>query len=266
MKNGHEEDVMFGFLIKKTFFDMWDNLITIVLMNLGFIASLAVVVYVPYALSFNTVLAYIGLAVALFIFNLYSGTISMMVGDIADYKRCEFKDFLPYLRSTIKYSGVLTLITCVQLVIVAIGFPFYLQMGGVFGVLALAVLFWISLAAWLSLQYFFPVRKRLDASMKKIFKKSLILFFDNTAFSFGLALGGIVILAISVFTALLIPGIATFLLWRQVAVKLRLLKYDYLEENPDANRKKIPWDALLVDDREKVGPRSLKGMIFPWKE
>ena len=33
---------MFGFLVKKAFFDMWDNLFRILIMNLGYIAILAV--------------------------------------------------------------------------------------------------------------------------------------------------------------------------------------------------------------------------------
>jgi hypothetical protein len=56
------------------------------------------------------------------------------------------------------------------------------------------------------------------------------------------------------------------LIWLQAGFKLRLLKYDYLENDSDANRKRIPWDALLIDERERVGKRSLRGMIFPWKE
>jgi hypothetical protein len=80
------------------------------------------------------------------------------------------------------------------------------------------------------------------------------------------AVGSVAVLALSAFTALLIPGITGLLIWHQVALKIRLCKYDYLEENPDANRRQIPWDALLIDDRERVGKRTLRGMIFPWKE
>jgi hypothetical protein len=29
---------------------------------------------------------------------------------------------------------------------------------------------------------------------------------------------------------------------------------------------RVPWDALLAEDREQVGVRTLRGMIFPWKE
>jgi len=49
-------------------------------------------------------------------------------------------------------------------------------------------------------------------------------------------------------------------------VRLRLLKYDWLEAHPDANRKKIPWDELLIEEREKTGTRTLKNLIFPWKD
>jgi len=45
-----------------------------------------------------------------------------------------------------------------------------------------------------------------------------------------------------------------------------LAKYDWMEANPEANHKKVPWAVLLAEDMERVGPRSLKGMIFPWKD
>ena len=64
----------------------------------------------------------------------------------------------------------------------------------------------------------------------------------------------------------MLPGISAVVLWISVGLKLRLYKYDYLEKNPEANRKKIPWDALLVADKDRVGKRTLRGMIFPWKE
>ena len=69
-----------------------------------------------------------------------------------------------------------------------------------------------------------------------------------------------------------------------------MYKYDFLEERQQASadqtsadqegtdegqveqaggkrrRVRIPWDALLAEDREQVGVRTLRGMIFPWKE
>ena len=38
-----------------------------------------------------------------------------------------------------------------------------------------------------------------------------------------------------------------------------------LEANPDATKKDINWEDLLYEEKQLVGPRSLKNMIFPWK-
>ncbi len=89
---------------------------------------------------------------------------------------------------------------------------------------------------------------------------------DNTFFSIFLGIYTIVILGVSFFTALLIPGISVILLAHQIALKLRLYKYDYLEENSEASRNKIPWEELLYEEKVRIGTRTIKGMIFPWKE
>ena len=52
---------------------------------------------------------------------------------------------------------------------------------------------------------------------------------------------------------------------RMATMKLLMKKYDFLEENPDATKKDINWEDLLYEDKQLVGPRSIKNMIFPWK-
>ncbi len=101
------------------------------------------------------------------------------------------------------------------------------------------------------LSVLFPLRARLDKNVVKIVKKCFLLFFDNTFYTFFLAFGTVNVLALSIFTALLLPGIAAALLWFQVAFKILMLKYDYLEKNPGTNRKAIPWDMLLSEERER---------------
>jgi hypothetical protein len=136
----------------------------------------------------------------------------------------------------------------------------------VVGLFALAILFWMSVIWWMTAPFYLPVRTRLTPAIVPALKKSFIVTFDNAAFVIGVSIGAVVIAALSFFTAFLIPGIAGLAIWYQAALKLRLYKYDYLEANPEADRKSIPWDALLYDDRDRVGKRTLRGMIFPWKE
>ncbi|MDR0683993.1 MAG: hypothetical protein LBF83_02555, partial [Spirochaetaceae bacterium] len=106
----------------------------------------------------------------------------------------------------------------------------------------------------------------LDTKLTKIIKKSFIIFFDNPGLCIFAFFHNLALLALSVLLAFLIPGPAGILLFLDEALRLRLLKYDWLEENPDADRRKIPWESLLIEEREKTGSRSFKSFIFPWKD
>ncbi|MFW5738341.1 MAG: hypothetical protein ACOCYX_05460, partial [Spirochaetota bacterium] len=237
------------------------------LMNLGFIVLLTIPLLLPSVLVDLSVYAALASQVigGLLAF-IYAGTISMAARDIANYERPEFRKVIEYFRETWKSSLVHGLIWAAVVLIVVVGFPVYANMGNLLGLAAIIFLFWALVIWTLASQFYFPVRAQLDTKIGKIIRKSFIIFFDNTFFAIVAGVGSLLIIAGSVFTALLIPGIAGLLIWHQVGLKLRLLKYDYLEENPEANRRKIPWDALLIDERERVGKRTLRGMIFPWKE
>ena len=257
---------MFGFLIKKTFFDMWDNMFRILLMNLGYILVLAiffllapVFLSVP-ALFFATIV--LGIAVA----AVYTGVVSRMCAEIADYKQPGFSDIPRFLRESIGSSLFLAAALGVYVFVVSVAVPFYGGLKSLVGALAVALLFWVTVGWLLASQYFFPIQSRLDRKFRKIFRKIFLVFFDNPLFTIGLLVCALIVFVASVFTALLLPGISTILLLWNAAFKLRLYKYDWIEQNPGANRKAVPWDALLVEDRERVGKRTLKGMIFPWKE
>ena len=56
---------MFGFLVKKWFFDMWDNLYRIVILNLGFLGCVAFLLYIPYLLQSVTVLFFLAIFVGI---------------------------------------------------------------------------------------------------------------------------------------------------------------------------------------------------------
>ncbi len=63
----------------------------------------------------------------------------------------------------------------------------------------------------------------------------------------------------------LVPGICGIMLSGQDMMKLLMKKYDWLEENPNKTKKDLNWDELLQEEKDTIGPRSLKSMIFPWK-
>ena len=262
---------MFGFLVKKAFWDMWDNLFRVIIMNLGFIAIMGAAVFVPYligTLAFLPEVVQILLAISIpaSLVCVYTGAVSQAARAISDYEEPGFRDFWVYLQETWKPSLWFALANSAVLFFVSLAMPFYLRMRNLVGPVAFAFLFWVAIIWLVSIQYFFPLQSRVNTDFKKNVRKIFLLFFDNTFFSIGLAIMSVLIAVLSGFTAFMLPGLAAVVLWHNEGLKLRMYKYDWLEQNPGADRKKIPWDALLVEDRERVGKRTLRGMIFPWKE
>jgi hypothetical protein len=260
---------MIGFLIKKTFFDFWDNMFRMILVNLGFIASLAIPIFLPGIIPIPGLSLLVFTAGLLWCF-MYLAAIALSVKAVSDYGIFGFSDFLVNLKEGWK-TGLALGITCFLLYVIAKNaIPFYLQLNSLFGLFLAAVIFWTMATAVLSLQFFFSIRARLDTKLVKVFKKSFIIFFDNPGFAIYSLLHTIVIFIISAVLALILPGPAGILLFLDEALRLRLLKYDWLDANPNEagskKRQKIPWDKILIDEREKTGTRSFKSLIFPWKD
>jgi hypothetical protein len=257
---------MIGFLLKKTFFDLWDNMFRAALINLGFILSLALSVLLLTLSAGITVLFYAIILISVLWLGIYLSAAALSLSAISDYKIFGFADFFKHMKSAWPAGIVFGLIFFAIFFICSVVIPFYLSMESIIGLLLASVIFWTFAVAILSFQFFFAIRSRLDTKLSKVIKKCFIIFLDNPGFSIFSLFHNIIILILSVFLALIFPGPAGILLYLDEALRLRLLKYDYLEANPDANRKKIPWDALLIDEREKTGTRSIKSFIFPWKD
>lgn len=260
-------EAMTGFFIKKAFFDGWDNLISLVVLNLG---HLLVLLALYGALELFTISIYGGIAVALvalLLHSFYSGAVSSQVKEYVWYSRPGFSEFkgafMRIWRHALLHFVINVLLATIFLFII----PFYLSYQSMFAFVIAVLVFWVALALLLAMMYFYALSIQMpDDKPLKTLKKSLVIVADNLGFSLFFGIYHIINLVLSILFATIIPGMAGINLSRQVAAKLLLFKYDYLEANPEANRKHIPWEELLFDEREKVGKRTFKGMIFPWKE
>lgn len=257
---------MIGFLIKKTFYDLWDNLLKLVLINLGFIVCIAFPIFIPPLLERVPVLPFVALFIGLVLCCVYLATAALSLKSLSDYRSSGFRDFIRNFRRAWPAGLVLGGLIFIAWILVDIAIPFYMALNSLPGLFFAAVIFWTLLLGILSLQFFFTIHFRLNGSIFKSLKKCFIVFFDNSFFCIFSLLYNIIGLALSVFLALLMPGPAGMLLFLDEAFRLRLFKYDWLEEHPDAKRNAVPWDALLIDEREKTGTRSFKNFIFPWKD
>ena len=164
------------------------------------------------------------------------------------------------------WGGLFFLFMLLFVVNILFVIPFYSSYGNAFGFVISIIMIWVEIILLLCLPYYFPLMNLLPADRPlKTAKKCFIIVADNLGFTLFYLIYSIICIVISVLTIGLVPGLTGMQLAAQDAMKLLMFKYDYLEENPSADRKHIPWEDLLYDEREKVGPRSLKSMIFPWK-
>ena len=261
---------MIGFLIKKTFYDLWDNFLWVALLNMGFIAFLAIPVFLPGLVPIPA-LSLLILAAGILLCAMYLSAAALSLRAISDYGTFGFSDFFGNLIKGLPAGLLLGTLAILLYGVVSLAIPFYLSLKSLLGLFLAAVIFWAIVLGTISLQYFFAIRARLDTQLTKVFKKCFIIFFDNPGFSIFCLLVVIVALALSAVFVLLFPGPAGILLFIDEALRLRLLKYDWLEANPEpespakTRKRRIPWDAILIEEREKTGTRSFRDFIFPWK-
>lgn len=267
---------MFKFFLKKNFADGWDNMFFLLLTNLLSVALMvggwlllsatsslhpaaptAVLVALSAALS---TVAFAHGAVAAKIANFESGSFGTF-----------FRAFTYVWRVSVPFGALLALF----LLSVRFGIVYYLGVGGTLGILAVGLIGWSSLAVVVALQWFLPFHFLQSGNgFVKCLRKSFVIFFDNPMFSIGVFVHNAALLALSCGLFMLVPGFAGLALSSVNALRLRLYKYDWLEEmerkepgfSRDRDRRAdVPWDDLLADDVETLGPRKLSSFVFPWK-
>ena len=257
---------MTGFFIKKAFFDGWDNLIGLVVLNIVYILLLFLGIYTTSLSQYGPLPFYAGIAAVLFVIAVYSGAVSRVCHSYSDYKSQTWSDLKTGFSRYFRHSLFMFFYYILFFLLIGFVIPFYLGSFGIAGTIISILLIWLLIFSLLAMPYYFALSSYLPGDRPlKTFKKCFIIVGDNMGFSLFFLLYNIVCILITVFTMGLVPGVAGMNLASHDAIRLLMLKYDWLEENPDADRRHLPWADILYDEEEKVGPRSFKNMIFPWK-
>lgn len=260
------------FYIKKNFCDGWDNMFSLVIVNAVFIVPVAGLMALLLTALYSGAQAFFFLFLFLFsvIVNTASLSFTPCAAKAADFSGFHIKDCLTSIPRNIKDGVLLGTITTFLFIVVRVCVPFYFARQSIFGA-AIGILFlWLCLFVVLSLQWFTAVSALLPGAFTKRLKKCFILFFDNSLFSVFLCVYTLLLFCISFIFFGLLPSVSGITLAKVNALRLRLYKYDYLDAHPEYtsknDRKIIPWDSLLKEDKEALGPRTFKSFIFPWKE
>ena len=259
---------MFLLLMKKSFFDAWDNLGALILSNLSTMAVMMGGLWPMFRiLERQRIEAFLILLVLFPLLLMALGTVSSLMSTIADYRRVTWADVPASLAATWKTSLAFAGLSALFFGLSLLGLTYYTAMNSFLASAASALLFWITLAAYLSALWFFAVKNRLSGGFGKLLKKCVLIMLDNLVLTI---FTGVVLVPVQMIlwplTAFGAFGPAGIQLYMNVALRLLMFKYDWLEDKPDSKRKDIPWYQLLIDERERVGKRTIKGMVFPWKE
>lgn len=244
---------------------MWDHLLEILVLNIAIIVFIFAYILPPFLVQFHPAILFIYLLAGIMLFNVITSAASRFTMEMSDYESPDFRAFFTYMSSYWKQALAGALIMVVSLMVFLFVIPYYFIEGSIISLILGTIVFWAWLTVVAACFYFYPTVFRLNKSILKSIKASFAFFFENILFSLFMVLGIIVILPVSGIFIFLFPGPAGILLWINVCYKIRLYKYAYLEDHPGADRKKIPWAELIREDDKRVGKRTLRGMIFPWK-
>ncbi|MCR4821511.1 MAG: hypothetical protein K5873_01400 [Treponema sp.] len=271
---------MFKFFLKKNFCDGWDNFFFLILSNAVNIALLALF-YLgfrflgglnPYYTLGAFILAFGILMVSIFAWGANAAK-------LADFRAPAFSVFFAALKSVWKIGFLFGVFIAISLLLARFAIAYYLRMyfnsGSLLGLFITAALGWFILVSAIALQWFIPLYfLQENNGFKKCLKKSFIIFYDNVGFSIEVFLFNILLFALSIVTFLFVPGLNGITLSSMNALRLRLYKYDWIEdkskedpsfENDRERRSQVPWDELIAQDVEALGPRKFSSFIFPWK-
>ena len=258
---------MIGFFIKKAFFDAWDNLIGLVLSNLGFLLVLMGFSFGMQYMSSSLILTFLIIVIALVLFSFHSVGVANITLNYSDYKRVGFAGYKAGIKTFTSHAIFLSVINLMLVLLATVVLPFYLSITSFIGLFLGVITFWILITVLISIQYYLPLMSRFTGDKPlKTFKKCFIMAIGNLGISIFLAVFNIIQIALTLVTAGLLFNFTGITLANQIAFKLLLLKLDWLEENPEEDIKHVNWDDILYEERENVGHRSIKNMIFPWKD
>ncbi|OQA62535.1 MAG: hypothetical protein BWY39_01702 [Spirochaetes bacterium ADurb.Bin269] len=262
--------VMIGFFIKKAFYDGWDNLLSILVMNVAILAVAFGGWFLAGATLFFLPLSIFMLVLSAAAEGVLFLTISALMAKVSKYESFSASDIGEAFGASWKHGALFGLLIAAIVFVASVAFPYYFSLGNMIGLALSIVIFWVTVVVALSLQWFLPIRSQLDTNFVKCLKKSFIIFFDNPGFSLFMFLYSLVLTVLSLVMVMLMPGFAGMILAHNNAFRLRMYKYDWLEEHPELDvreaRKSVPWAELLSEDEDTVGHRTLKSFIFPWKD
>ncbi len=256
---------MFKFLVKKSFFDLWDNLLYCFLYNIVFMGTVAVYLFVI-KLTQNGPVSVFFVITAVFLFA-FCFLIFGFTGVATKWSKYEHSPFFEFFSFGIRKAGHLVLfyiLTAFLFFSSIVIIPYYLSLHNYLGIVLAVVLFWICIFLGLTLMYYPALTYKNNIGVFATFKRAMMFFADNKAFSFGTALLGVLVFLVSALSFFMIPGFVGLFLLLADSCKLIDIRYDYAKTKR-ISRKDIDVRDMFLNEDADVGKRSIRNFFSPWK-
>jgi|GEM_PF-3063394 len=247
-------------LIKKTFYDFWDNLYSMFLFGIITVVIAAFCFATCVTVGTNGLQIYaviIGLIVCL---GQFLAAMFFYTYDIAMNEEVKVRNMFGYISDTWKINLLISGILSVISILSISGIAFYLRATGPIAIVGTGVLAGTGIIVGLVLLFFYPFYIRSEGDIVESFKKSAFFISDNPVYVMGIIFGIAVIVAMSMFSYMIIPGLGAMVLWINVCVRTRLFKYDYRKAT-NTHSGDIPWEEVLKDDIEMYETRGFSKKV-----
>lgn len=254
---------LIGRCLKKFFWNVYDHLGSLVLLNLlwlllslpwiivtGFLffVSSNLAQQKQFLLSFTAIL----MAVQLLFVSPPTVALFAVTRKYVEYKPASLLEIFGALKHFFLPSQGLGILYLLFTVIVTVSISFYKHLGGLFGLSLFGLMSWIEMLVFGTMIFALPLLVAREAGIWTTFKQSLLLILDNLLFSLVLFLIVLLLVAFGIFTGagiiFLITSLISILL--NTALRELLRKYSTNEV------------SVGEDEEEKRGFRDL---LKPWE-
>lgn len=254
---------MISFLIKRSFWSFWENMLSMVLINLFFIIHVALVAVALNFLMSNLIVMIVIIAIVSISALFYLITVSKLVFELLkNQERITIRKFFQNYKSSVVQSIPMLIFCLIYFSLLLFTMRNYTKLEGTMVTTVIFFLLaWIILFSLIAFGYFLSLQHHMNDKLFVTIKKCLILFFAHPLLSIVLAFFTIFQLSISVVLLFFLPGISSVIVLWEEATRILMLKYDYIEKNPDIDIRKFPWDVVLADEKERLGHKSVRDLL-----
>lgn len=257
---------MIKFLIKKSFYDGWDNLVPSFIYNIACMVLIALYVFIVSAVEEAQVMVFFGVsAVFLLLFCIYNFGVAGLTYRWSHYEGSWGPGFIDGIRKHIPHILVLYLIAVVAFFYLAILFPAYFASQSFFGFFIGCMSLWVIAFIAIASQYYIPLCFFLDGENPFfIIKQCFVLTMDNLLFTLFVSIKTVFDFLLSALSFFFIPGLSFISLSHMDAVKLLHLRYRWAKEH-SCPKKDVNIKQMLEEENANIGERTIRNFFRPWK-